>query len=104
MIAGVNFRLFEIQAGEKKIRTGVWNGQKDYSNIPGPGELDGLVGGPKLIIVQVGRPTNGIQGRSSLSLTIAMSPQADSIVHWAKNTKTFNSIVEELSKAGRELT
>lgn len=104
MIANVDFRLFEISIKGRKVRTGVWNGREDYSNIPGPEQLDNLVGGPKLIIVQVNRPTNGFEGRSSLELTKVMAKDADSIVHWAKNTKTFNSIVKELSKAGQELT
>ena len=104
MIAKVDFRLFEISISGRKIRTGVWNGRDEYSNIPGPERLEELIGGPRVAIVQVGRPTNGFQGRSSLKVTEVMALQCDSIVHWAKNTKTFNSIVAELSKAGQELT
>jgi hypothetical protein len=103
MIAKVDFRLFAIPVSRKTIRTGVWNGRSDYSNIPNPEQLDGA-GGPELVLVQVNRPTNGFEGRSSLALTEALAPKPDSIVHWAKDTKTFHSIVEELSKAGPELT
>ena len=104
MIAKVDFRLFEISINGKKIRAGVWNGRDEYSNVPGPEQLEGLIGGPRVTIVQVGRPTNGFQGRSSLKVTEVMAPECDSVVHWAKNTKTFNSIVAELSKIGQELT
>jgi hypothetical protein len=103
MIAKVDFRLFAIPVSGKIIRTGIWNGRHDYSNIPSPEQLD-VAGGPELILVQVNRPTNGFEGRSSLALTKALAAKADSIVHWAKDTKTFNSIVEELSKVGSELT
>jgi hypothetical protein len=103
MIAGVDFRLFAIPVSGKTIRTGVWNGRRDYSHAPSPEQL-GVAGGPELVVVQVNRPTNGFEGRSSLALTEALAPKADSIVHWAKDTKTFNSIFEELSKAGPELT
>jgi hypothetical protein len=96
-------RVFLIPVEGKVMRVGVWDGRKDYSNIFTPEDLDRTVGGPKMVVVQVGRPTNGFEGRSSLELTKAMALEVDSVVHWAKNTKTFNSIVEELSKAGKDI-
>lgn len=104
MIDGVNFRLFSVPTpGGKAVRAGVWNGLRDYSQIP-PTEIGGLVGGPKLTIVQVARPTNGFEGRSSLALTHALAADFDGVIHWARDTKTFLSIVAELSNNAAELT
>jgi hypothetical protein len=105
MIADVDFRLFLITAPDgKRVRTGVWNGRRDYSNQPSNELLD-LVGGPHLHLVQVGRPTNGFEGRSSVELTHVIAKTGDgvSVVHWARDTKTFRSIVAELSSDGTDL-
>jgi hypothetical protein len=102
MIADVDFRLFLITAPNGKcVRAGVWNGQR---NQP-PNELLDLVGGKRMYLVQVGRPTNGFEGCSSVGLTrtIAEMGESVSVVHWARDTKTFRSIVAELSSNGTDL-
>ena len=103
MIAGLDFRLFLVCTNGKVIRVGVWNGKRDYSHLPSDKAMD-LVGGPSQTIVQVGEPTNGFEGRSSLALTHALSYDFDGILHWARDSKTFLSIVAELAKGGPELT
>ena len=105
MIADVDFRLFLLAVPDgKAVRTGAWNGRRDYSNPP-PNELLDLVGGPHMHLVQVGRPTNGFEGRSSVGLTHVIAKTGDgvSVVHWARDTETFRSIVAELSGAGMDL-
>lgn len=102
MIAGVDFRLFLIRTEGKVIRTGAWNGRVDYSHLPSAAATDAC-GGPKLTIVQVNRPTNGFEGRSSVALTHALAPEFDAVLHWARDTETFRSIVDELAKSGHEL-
>lgn len=82
------------------VKTVAFNGKRDYQNLPDPEKLEKIIGDGKTLIVQVNRPTNGFQGRSSLELTKVFSEEqgVDCVVHWAKNNKTYLSIVAELSK------
>jgi hypothetical protein len=103
VIADIHFRLFLITTPEgEAVRTGVWNGRRDYSNLQ-PNELLDRVGGKQMTLVQVGRPTNGFEGRSSVDLTHAIAETSDNVVHWARDTRTFRSIVAELSGNGTDL-
>ena len=104
MNPNAGFRLFAIPCEGRSVRTGVWDGRRDYSVTPPP-ELAAIMEGPKCCIVQVGRPTNGSEGRSSLDLTRVLAKDHDSIIHWSRDTQTFDSIVEELSKStgGKEI-
>jgi hypothetical protein len=96
------FRMFAIPVEGRTMRTGVFDGLSDYLRSPLP-TLAEVMGGPKLTIVQVGRPTNGFEGRSSLALTHALAGECDSLIHWTRDSETFRSVVAELSAAGQEL-
>jgi len=75
----------------KEIRTAVWNGRQDYAHEI-PKNILRWVGGANIAIVQVDRPV-GVNLRSSLSLTHALTREFDSVIHWARDTDTFESIL-----------
>ena len=75
----------------KVIRVGVWNGRRDYAH-DFPKDIVYWVGGKKIAIVQVDSPV-GVNRRSSLDLTHRLSKDFDGIVHWARDTETYQSIV-----------
>ena len=75
----------------KVIRTAVWNGRRNYAH-EFPEDIIQLVGGEKIAIVQVDSPV-GINRRSSLDLTHKFAKEFDGIVHWARDTGTFQSIL-----------
>jgi len=49
------------------------------------------VGGDKIAIVQVDSPV-GVDRRSSLDLTHWLAKDFDGVIHWARDTATFQSI------------
>ncbi len=91
---------FSIKSG-RQVRITVWNGRKDFIHEMDPLEVSRLVGGERIAMVQVGSPV-GINGRSSVGLTeqLAESLGFDGIVHWARDTETYKSIISEFVEAG----
>lgn len=76
----------------KVIRTAVWDGRRDYVH-EFPENIIRWVGGEKIAIVQVDSPV-GIDRRSSLDLTHHLAKDFDGIIHWARDTETFQSILK----------
>lgn len=76
----------------KEIRTAVWNGRRDYAHDL-PEDIIRWVGGDKIAIVQVDKPV-GVNRRSSLNLTHTLAKDFDGVIHWARNTETFESILK----------
>ena len=81
---------FATPAG-KVVRTAVWNGRRDYAN-EFPEDILRWVGGRKIAIVQVDSPV-GVNRRSSLDLTHQLAQDFDGVIHWARDTQTFQSIL-----------
>lgn len=76
----------------KIIRAAVWDGRRNY--VHGlPDDIVQWVGGDKIAIVQVDSPV-GINRRSSLDLTHKLSSDFDGVIHWARDTETFQSILK----------
>ncbi|KRQ15776.1 hypothetical protein [Bradyrhizobium manausense] len=75
----------------KEIRTAVWDGRRDYAHAFSE-DIVRWVGGERIAIVQVDSPV-GINRRSSLDLTNKLSTEFDGIIHWARDTQTFESIL-----------
>ena len=73
------------------IRIAIWDGRRDYAHEL-PADIIRLVGGDRIAIVQVASPV-GVNLRSSLDLTHKFSADFDGIVHWARDTPTFQSIL-----------
>ena len=76
----------------KVIRTAVWNGRRNYAH-EFPEDIVRWVGGDKIAIVQVDSPV-GINRRSSLDLTHRLAKDFDGVIHWARDTETFQSILK----------
>ena len=74
------------------IRTAVWNGRRDYAH-EFPAEITRWVGGDRIAIVQVDSPV-GVNRRSSLDLTHRLAMDFDGVIHWARDTETFQSILK----------
>ena len=75
----------------KVVRTAVWDGRRDYAHEL-PAAIARWVGGERIAIVQVDSPV-GINRRSSLDLTHKLAKDFDGIIHWARDTETFQSII-----------
>ena len=82
---------FATPAG-KVIRTAVWNGRRDYIH-EFPEDIVRWVGGDKIAIVQVDSPV-GVNRRSSLDLTHWLAREFDGVIHWDRDTETFQSILK----------
>lgn len=82
---------FVTPAG-KMIRVAVWDGRRDYAH-EFPEDIVRWVGGDKIAIVQVDSPV-GVNRRSSLNLTHVLSMKFDGVIHWARDTETFQSILK----------
>jgi hypothetical protein len=83
------FRL--VTPAGKMIRTAVWDGRRNYAH-EFPEDIVQWVGGEKIAIVQVDSPV-GVNRRSSLSLTHWLAKDFDGVIHWARDTETFQSIL-----------
>lgn len=92
------FRL--VTPAGKVIRTAVWNGRRDYAH-EFPEDITRWVGGDKIAIVQVDSPV-GINRRSSLDLTHHLAKDFDGVIHWARDTETFQSIVKSFVRLDLE--
>jgi hypothetical protein len=87
--------VFEMRASNGKyVRLTVWNGRKNFIHEIPP-YIIRLVGGDKIALIQVGHPV-GIDGRSSVALTDSLAEFVDGVVHWARDSKTYQSIVRDL--------
>lgn len=75
----------------KTIRTAVWDGRRNYAH-EFPEDIVRWVGGDKIAIVQVDSPV-GVNRRSSLDLTHKLAKDFDGVIHWARDTETFQSIL-----------
>ena len=76
----------------KVIRTAVWDGRRNYAHEL-PEDIVRWVGGDRIAIVQVDSPV-GVNRRSSLDLTHKLAKDFDGVIHWARDTDTFQSILK----------
>ena len=76
----------------KVIRTAVWDGRRNYAHEI-PEDIVQWVGGDTIAIVQVDSPV-GVNRRSSLDLTHKLAKDFDGVIHWARDTDTFQSILK----------
>lgn len=90
---------FATPAG-KVVRVAAWNGRRDYAH-EFPAEILEWVGGDKIAIAQVDSPV-GINRRSALNLTHWLAKDFDGIVHWARDTETFHSILRSFIRLDLE--
>lgn len=84
----------------KVIRTAVWNGRRDYAH-EFPEDFMRWVDGERIAIVQVDSPV-GVNRRSSFDLTHRFSKDFDGIIHWARDTETFQSILKSFIRLDLE--
>ena len=82
------------------IRTAVWNGRRDYAH-EFPEDILRWVGGDRIAIVQVDNPV-GVNRRSSLHLTHRLARDFDGVIHWARDTETFQSILKSFIRLDLE--
>jgi hypothetical protein len=93
-VTGDRYFVVGLYRGGQRVPVMVWNGVKDYANDV-PNGLVGLVASQstgKIGIVQVGKPV-GVKGRSIRKTVDALS--FGGVILWARNQKTYRSIVEE---------
>lgn len=84
----------------KELRTAIWDGRRDYAHEM-PQDIVRWVGGDRIAIVQVDRPV-GVDRRSSLDLTHKLSSDFDGVIHWARDTETFQSILKSFVRLDLE--
>lgn len=84
----------------KVIRIAVWNGRRDYAH-EFPVEMVRWVGGEMIAILQVDSPV-GVNRRSSLNLTHLLAKDFDGVIHWARDTETFQSILRSFVRLDLE--
>jgi hypothetical protein len=82
------------------IRTAVWTGRRDYAH-EFPAEITRRVGVERIAIVQVDSPV-GINRRSSLELMHHLAKDFDGVIHWARDTETFQSILKSFVRLDLE--
>ena len=92
------FRI--VTPAGKEIRAAVWDGRRDYAHEM-PEDIVQWVGGERIAIVQVDSPV-GMNRRSSLDLTHRLSKAFDGVIHWARNTETFESILKSFIRLDLE--
>jgi hypothetical protein len=84
----------------KLLRVAVWDGRRNYAHEL-PQDIVRWVGGDKIAIVQVDSPV-GVNRRSSLDLTHKLAKNFDGIIHWARDTETFQSILKSFIRLDLE--
>jgi hypothetical protein len=89
-----------VMPSGKVVHTAVWNGRRNYAHEI-PENIVEWVGGGKIVIVQVDKPV-GVNGRSSLKLTHVLSADFDGVIHWARDTETYESIVRSFARLDLE--
>ena len=77
-----------------------WNGRRDYAH-EFPPDIVRRVGGDKIAIVQVDSPV-GVNRRSSLDLTHLLAKDFDAVIHWARDTETYQSIIKSFVRLDLE--
>lgn len=92
------FRL--VTPAGKTVRSAVWNGRRDYAHEI-PHEVIRWVGGDRIAVVQVDSPV-GVNRRSSLDLTHKLAADFDGVVHWARDSETFHSIIKSFVRLDLE--
>lgn len=93
--------IFRIRTpAGKELLTAIWDGRRDYAHELPP-EISQWVGGDRIAIVQVDRPV-GVDRRSSLDLTHKLSNDFDGVIHWARDTETFQSILRSFVRLDLE--
>jgi hypothetical protein len=90
---------FVTPAG-KVIRTTAWNGRRDYAHEI-PEDITRWVGGDKIAVVQVDSLV-GINRRSALDLTHHLSYDFDAVIHWARDTETYQSVIKSFVRLNLE--
>ncbi|MGH6846952.1 MAG: hypothetical protein ACREC0_05810, partial [Methylocella sp.] len=90
---------FATPAG-KVVHTTAWNGRRNYAHEP-PEDIIRWVSGDKIAIVQVDSPV-GVNRRSSLDLTHRLSKDFDAVIHWARDTETYQSIISSFVRLDLE--
>jgi hypothetical protein len=78
----------------------VWNGIKNYERVPSPESLGtvnmgGLTFGKTVTIAQISKPMDGKE-RSALRTINLLLERFDSVILWARDTKVYDSIRDEL--------
>ncbi|MDJ0977926.1 MAG: hypothetical protein QNI87_05260 [Erythrobacter sp.] len=84
----------------KFLRTAFWNGRRNYAHELPPEALN-WVGGDRIAVVQVDSPV-GVNRRSSLELTHWLAAEFDGVIHWARDTETFESILRSFIRLDLE--
>jgi len=84
------FRM--VTPAGREVRTSRWNGRRDFAHLL-PTDVARWVGGDKIAVVQVNSPV-GVNRRSSVNLTHRFAQDFDGIIHWARDTETFQSILK----------
>lgn len=69
----------------RTIRYIVWNGVKDYKNVPPPGAIERYTDGKRLSICQV-------RENVSRELIEKLCSQADGIVFWTRSRKVYSAV------------
>lgn len=85
----------------KVVQTAVWNGRRNYAHEFPATDAIRWVGGNKIAIVQVDSPV-GVNRRSSLDLTHKLAKDFDGVIHWARDTQTFQSILQSFIRLDLE--
>ncbi len=91
--------VLSVYSGDAIHTVIVWNGLKNYERLPSPENISqinmgGLVLGKKVSIVQIASPVG--RGNSSLQCLAVQLRAWDSVILWARDTKTYESIRDEL--------
>lgn len=93
--------IFRIMTpSRKEIRTAVWDGRRDYQHQL-PDDIAEWVGGDRIAIVQLDSPV-GINRRYSMTLTNHLATEFDGVVHWARDSETFESIIKSFVRLDLE--
>jgi hypothetical protein len=96
--------VLPVYRGDVRHTVIVWNGVADYQRMPPEDfstvNMGGLTIEGKVSITQVGKPV-GCRGRSAVAMLGWLLESFDSVIFWARDTKTYNSIRDELKSAGQ---
>jgi hypothetical protein len=87
---------FQIYKQEATHTVMLWNGVKDYERIPSPenirsADTGGLAFGRKVVIAQIGQFSPNILPNLNSMLALG-----DSVIMWARDTRTYEAIRDEL--------
>lgn len=88
-VAAINGACIRELTGDSSIPD---DGRRNYAH-EFPEDIVRWVGGDKIAIVQVDGPV-GVNRRSSLELTHWLAKDFDGVIHWARDTATYQSILK----------